>query len=203
MDKLYIRTWRPISLLNVDVKITSKAFAKRLEPILPSIVHKSQNAYVKGRSIFDSTRIIGDIMLFTKEHKLPGLLLAVDFEKAFDSLDWTFLSKTLSAFNFGRSFIKWVNTFYCNIKSCVLNNGFSSTHFDVLRGVRQGDPLSGYLFIIALEILTINIRSSENIRGVTLCDGKEVKLTAGFADDMTTFLKDQKSLDYLFKMLDD
>ena len=150
---------------------------------------KSKRLCSEGRSIFNSTKIIDDKMFFTKEHNLSALLLAVDFEKVFDSLDWTFLSKTLTAFNFGRPFIKWVNTFYCNIKSCVMNN-FSSTHFDVLRGVRQGDPLSGYVFIIALEILTINIRSCEKIRGVTLCDGKEVKLTA-FADDMTTFLKHQ------------
>ena len=91
-------------------------------------------------------------MFFTKENNLPGLLFAIDFEKAFDSLDWVFLTKTLSAFNFGQSFIKWINTFYNNIKSCVMNNGFSSTHFDMLRGVRQGDPLTVYLFIIALEI---------------------------------------------------
>ena len=83
------------------------------------------------------------------EKRTPGLLLAIDFEKAFDSLDWTFLNKALSAFNFGQSFIKWVNTFYSNIQSCVMNNGFSSVHFDVMRGVRQGDPLSSYLFIIA------------------------------------------------------
>ena len=201
-DKLYIKNWRPISLLNVDVKIASKALAKRLEPILPLIIHKNQNAYVKGRSIFDSTRIIDDIMFFTKENNLSGLLLAIDFEKAFDSLDWNFLTKALSAFNFGSSFIKWVNTFYSNIQSCVMNNGFSSVHFDVLRGVRQGDPLSAYLFIIALEILAINIRSSENIRGIKLRDGQEVELTA-FADDMTTFLLDKESIDNLFIMLDD
>ena len=141
-------------------------------------------------------------MFFTKENNLSGLLLAIDFEKAFDSLDWNFLTKALSAFNFGSSFIKWVNTFYSNIQSCVMNNGFSSVHFDVSRGVRQGDPLSAYLFIIALEILAINIRSSENIRGIKLRDGQEVKLTA-FADDMTTFLLDKESIDNLFIMLDD
>ena len=78
---------------------------------------------------------------------------------------------------------------------------FSSTHFDVLRGVGQGDPLSGYLFIIALEILAINIRSSEDIRGIMLPDGKGIKLTA-FADDMTTFVRDKKSTDKLLKTID-
>ena len=165
---MYIKNWRPISLLNVDVKIASKAIAKRLETLLPLIIHENQCAYVKGRSIFDCTRIIDDIMFYTKENKLSGLLLAIDFEKAFDSLDWTFLNKALSAFNFGQSFIKWVNTFYSNIQSCVMNNGFSSVHFDVMRGVRQGDPLSPYLFIIALETLAIYVRGSDEIKGINL-----------------------------------
>ena len=129
-DKMYIANWRPISLINVDVKIASKALAKRLESILPFIIHRNQNAYVKGRSIFDSTRIIDDIMFYTKENDLSGLLVAIDFEKAFDSLDWTFLNKALMAFNFEESFINWVNTFYRNIQSYVTNNGFSSVHFD-------------------------------------------------------------------------
>ena len=99
-DKMHIKNWRPISLLNVDAKIASKALAKRLETVLPLIIHENQCAYVKGRSIFDCTRIIDDIMFYTKENNLSGLLLAIDFEKAFDSLDWTFLNKALSAFNF-------------------------------------------------------------------------------------------------------
>ncbi|KAL9959736.1 hypothetical protein ACROYT_G033090 [Oculina patagonica] len=201
-DKMYIANWRPISLINVDVKIASKALAKRLECILPFIIHRNQNAYVKGRLISDSTRIIDDIMSYTKVNDLSGLLVAIDFEKAFDSLDWAFLNKALLAFNFGKSFIKWVRTFYCNIKSCVTNNGFSSVHFDVKRGVRQGDPLSPYLFIIALEILAINIRSSKNIKGFKLSDNEEIKLTI-FADDLTTFLKDKQSFENLLKMLRD
>ncbi|KAL9966977.1 hypothetical protein ACROYT_G025128 [Oculina patagonica] len=199
---MYIANWRPISLINVDVKIASKALAKRLECILPFIIHRNQNAYVKGRLISDSTRIIDDIMSYTKVNDLSGLLVAIDFEKAFDSLDWAFLNKALLAFNFGESFIKWVSTFYCNIKSCVTNNGFSSVHFHVKRGVRQGDPLSPYLFIIALEILAINIRSSKNIKGFKLSDNEEIKLTI-FADDLTTFLKDKQSFENLLKMLRD
>ena len=146
--------------------------------MLPLIIHENQCAYVKGRSIFDCTRIIDDIMFYTKEINLSGLLLAIDFEKAFDSLDWTFLNKALSAFNFGQSFVKWVNTFYGNIQSCVMNNGFSSAHFDVKRGVRQGDPLSPYLFIIALETLAIYIRGSDEIKGISIRNEHEIKFTA-------------------------
>ena len=102
-DKMYISNWRPISLLNVDVKIATKALAKRLDTILPKIIHRNQCVYVKGRSICDCTRIMDDIMFYTKEYGLSGLAVAIDFEEAFDSLDWEYLNKALLAFNFGLS----------------------------------------------------------------------------------------------------
>ncbi len=86
-----IKNWRPISLINVDTKIASKTFAKRLEPILPVLIHYNQNAYVKGKSIFDAVRTIDDILEYTKYNKMSGILVAIDFEKAFDSLDHTYL----------------------------------------------------------------------------------------------------------------
>ena len=83
-----------------------------------------------------------------------------------------------------------------------MNNGFSSTLFDVHRGLRQGDPLSPYLFIIALETLAINIRSSSGIEGIKLKNGREIKLTL-FADDMTSFLKNKRSFENLTNLLQD
>ena len=165
------------------MKIASKALALRLEKILPEIIQADQYAYVKGRTIFDAIRTIDDIMEFTKIQQLSGLMVAFDFEKAFDSLSWSFLFRALQSVNFGESFIRWVTVLYCNISSCVLNNGFSSQLFDVRRGVRQGDPLSAYLFIIALEVLLVKIRSDDGIKGIVV--DKEIKLAA-FADDLTT-----------------
>ena len=167
------------------MKIASKALSSRLEKILPEIIQTDQYAYIKGRTIFNAIRTIDDIMEYTKIQQLSGLMVAFDFEKAFDSLSWSFLFRALRSFNLGKSFIRWGLVFYCNITRYLLNNGFSSQLFDVRRGVRQGDPLSAYLFIIALEVLLVKIRSQEGIKGIIT--DKEIKLAA-FADDPTTFL---------------
>ena len=100
--------------------------------------------------------------------KLSGLLLFIDFEKSFDSLEWDYLNHCLQLFNFGPDLIRWVNTFYTNIHSCIINNGSCSHYFNIERGVRQGDPLSPYLFVIAVEILAIAVRSHKNIKGIKI-----------------------------------
>ena len=93
-------------------------------------------------------------------------MICIDLKKAFDTVSRDFLFRTLTSFGFGPSFLKWIYTFYNNISSCVINNGFSTQPFPVDRGVRQGDLLSAYLFIIVLEILCISIRNSEDICGI-------------------------------------
>ena len=87
-DRSFIENWRPISLLNVDYKIMTKALALRLQKVLPKIINNDQVGFVKGRQIVDAIRVIQDIMHYTDYKKLPGILLFVDFKKIFDSLEW-------------------------------------------------------------------------------------------------------------------
>jgi hypothetical protein len=122
-NRLYLKNWRPISLLNTDYKIIGKILATRLQQVLPTIIHDDQSGYLKGRFIGQNIRILEDITFFTKQKQLPGVLLSIDFEKAFDSLNWNFLFKTLKHVNFGETFIGYVKTMYNNTESTVLNNG--------------------------------------------------------------------------------
>ena len=198
-DKRQIKNWRPISLINVDAKICSKIIAKRIENVLPNIIHYSQTAYVKDRSIWEGLRLIDDILLFTKENNIPGILLTIDFEKAFDSVEWNFLFRVLESLNFGDTLIRWIKTLYKNSSSCVMNRGLSTGYFPLGRGVRQGDPLSPYLFIICLEVLLNHIRLSKDIKGLSI-EQTQIKLSA-FADDLTLFLDSEHSAYEVFSLI--
>ena len=94
-DRSFVENWRPISLVNVDTKIMSKVSASRIKSVLPNIIHHNQTGYVKDHVIGETIRSIYDIMDYTVEENIPGLLIFTDFEKAFDSVEWDFLSKCL------------------------------------------------------------------------------------------------------------
>ena len=98
-------------------------------------------------------------------------MVFIDFQKAFDRVEWEFLFKCLEVFNFGPDFLRWVKVFYKNIQSCIMNNGMTSNYFTLERGVRQGDPLSPYLFIVVVETLAIAIHQNPAIKGIFI--GKE------------------------------
>ena len=164
----YLKNWRPISLLNTDYKIATKAVAVRLETVLPSIIHPCQAGYIKGRYIGECIRLISGTMSYTKQKNLPGAAVFLDFEKAFDAIEWNYLQKCLEVFGLGPQLRQWVQVFYSDISSCVLNNGCASEHFLLKRGVRQGCPLSGLLFIIGIEILGNAIRNSDVIKGINI-----------------------------------
>ena len=96
------------------------------------------------------------------------MILLVDFEKAFDSISWKFMFKTLNFFNFGPDLIKWISVLYNKAKLCVIQNGVFSQFFEIGRGCRQGDPISPYLFNLFVEILGHMIRQNKNIKGIKI-----------------------------------
>ena len=188
---LHLKNWRPLSLLNVDYNLLSKVLALRIQKYLPKLISSDQTGYVKGRYIGENIREISDIIHLTSLRDMPGLILLIDFEKAFDTLEWAFLDKALQSFNFGEVFRKWVKIMYTDISSCVINNGFTSSFFPLHTGVRQGCPLSPFLFILAVELLAIDIRKNTNIKGIKI-GNQEIKLSQ-LADDTTCFVLDEES----------
>lgn len=139
-------------------------------------------------------------MHFTKQKNIPGVAVFLVFEKVFDSIEWNFIHKYLETFNFGLDLSQWIKVFYKDISSCVLNNGYASKHFYLERGVRQGCPLSSTLFVIAIELLVQSIGCSKEIKGITIGEHKEVKLSQ-YADDTTVLLSDVQSVSNLFDLL--
>ena len=137
-----------------------------------------------------------------KEKQMEIFKVFLDFEKAFDSIEWNFIHKCLETFNFGLDLRQWIKVFYTDISRCVLNNGYASKHFHLECGVRQGCPLSGTLFVIAIELLAQSIRLSKEIKGITIDEHNEVKLSQyAAADDTTVLLSDVQSASKLFDLL--
>ena len=182
----FIKNWRPITLLNTDYKIAAKSIANRIKLILPNLINHDQTGFLKDRFIGENIRLIDGIIQYATEKNIPGLLLFIDFEKAFDSLEWSFIHDTLRSYGFGVSLINWVKTLYSHTESCILNNGWASNFFEIQRGVRQGCPLSPYLFILSAEMLASAVRKSINIKGIYV-NGVEIKLSQ-YADDTTLIL---------------
>ena len=198
-DRTYLENWRPISLVNADSKLASKVISNRIKKVLPRIIHYNQSGFIKGRFIGEVARSILDIIDHTESLKLSGILLFIDFEKAFDSIEWDFLYQSLEAFNFGPTLISWIKTFYNYVSSCLINKGLFSEQFKLERGVRQGDPLSPYLFVVAIEILAISLRSNEHIEGIKI-DTDQIK-TLLYADDMTGTLANTSSAEIFMQTL--
>ena len=164
-------------MINVNAKIISKVLALRIKHIMHTLIHHDQTAYVKNRFIGESIRLIDDILEYTDDNDIPGILFSADFEKAFDSIDHSFMFAVLEKFGFGPNFI-----LYNGAERRVMNNhGNSAGFFSLERETRQGDLISAYLFILALEILFLQVRQNIDIQGIMI-DGHEIKISA-YADD--------------------
>ena len=194
-DKRFIKNWRPISLLNVDMKLISKVLASRLKNVISSIVNENQVAYVNNRFISESGRLISDVLEITNSLNIEGLLMTVDIEKAFDSINHSFLICVLKKFGFGNDFQKWIQILMKNTQSCVINGGYTTPYFKLERGTRQGDPISAYLFTIALEVVFSLIKENPDIEGLNFFS--HAFLYSAYADDTTFFLRNESATEVI------
>ena len=201
-DTLLIDNWRPVSLLNVDYKIATKAIANRIKPFLNHIISTNQTGFIKGRYIGENVRLLQEIIERIDESNETGLIFFSDFNKAFDSLDHEFMFKCLRHFGFSEHTLQWVKLFYKDATSRVTNNGHFSEFFCIKRGVRQGCPLSPYLFIICIELMSIDIELNTEVKGIKI-NNVELKQSL-FADDASFILDGSRtSFETLIKIIEE
>ena len=181
-----LKNWRPISLTSVLYKMVTSVIAQRIKTVLPKLISHSQTGFIKGRFIGENTRLVYDLMNYTERKKLNGLIMLIDFEKAFDSISWNFMYKVLDYYNFSKEVIKWIKLFNTDITATIQQVGVLSNFFPIQRGCKQGDPIAPYLFIICSQVLCEMIHNSKDIRGIII--GSEEYKISQFADDTTIFM---------------
>ena len=185
---LFIDHWWPISLLNVDYKILSKLFAKRMKNILPYLIHPDQRGFITNCHASNGILDLYAILDLITEEKDEYLLCTIDIQKAFDSVDGGFLNYVLTLFGFPPEFIKWFNVFYTDHTAHVMNNNEWSEKINIEKGNFQGCPLSPLLFVLAIEILASRIRGNEEIQGIKVTEEFSKKLNL-VADDLLLVFK--------------
>jgi hypothetical protein len=199
-DKTSLKNWRPISLLNIDYKIISKVMATRLSKVMSSIISSDQTCCVPGRDIADNVLAMRDLVEFISDQNMGGYLIKIDQEKAFDRVNHNYLFKVLHRFGFPDYFIDWIKIFYTEVCSSVKINGYLSDSFPILRGIRQGCPLSALLYVLSAEPVRNLIVNNPHIKGIDVFDQKA--LLFQHADDSTAFVKDFDSVKVICNCFD-
>lgn len=194
-DLQQIKNWRPVSLLCTDYKILSKALALRLREVMASIIHPDQTYCVPGRLISDNVTLIRDVLALSSELGLDTGLISIDQEKAFDRVEHQYLWRTLAGFGFHPGFIAKIRALYTGVASVLKINGGLSAPFDIERGVRQGCPLSGMLYSVAIEPLLHKLR--QKLTGVYFPRCPVSFKMSVYADDLIVILNSQKDIDVL------
>ncbi|KAL9673479.1 hypothetical protein QQ045_029737 [Rhodiola kirilowii] len=192
---------RPISLCNVIMKIITKALANRLKSVLPSIISQSQSTFIQGRLITDNIMVAHVVAHFISgrtTQKVGYLSLKLDLRKAYDRVKWKFLEKIMLRLGFAEAWVKKVMFCTSSVSYRIRINDSISDVIKPKQGLRQGDPISPYLFLICAECITYAIKNHHSrglIEGVSICKNAPMITHLMFADDCLIFLKATRSTD--------
>lgn len=187
-----VQHFRPISLLNSIPKVLTKLLAFRLEKLSGTLVDGNRYGFIKGRQAAESILIVNEVAHSLKTHQESGIILKLDFEKAFDTVNWEFLFRTMKSFGFGEKWIGWIKSLFKSSRISVLVNGSPSKESCPSNGVRQGDPLSSLLFNLAGVVLSRMLVRENKLNlfnGIKLSSSSTELTHSQYADDTILFIK--------------
>lgn len=198
--------FRPISLCNVVYKAISKILASRLSGVLPLLVDEAQAGFVQGRVMAENILLLQELIRhYGRKRTVPMCLIKIDILKAFDSISWSYLEDLLVGFKFPHKFINWIMECVTTTSYSISINGSLEGYFKGERGLRQGDPISPFLFVLAMEYLSRmlkSLHSHPNFKFHVRCDKHKITHLA-FADDLLLFSKgDRDSIKALMDVLE-
>ncbi len=200
-DRMDCKGYRPISVLNADYKLYATILVKRMEPVMPLLIDEDQTGFIKNRQTQDNIRRALSTIERINEGQISAIILSLDAEKVFDSVQWEFLYLVMKRFGFSKGFTHCIQPLYSSPTARIRVNGSLSNSITLQRGCRQGCPLSPNLFNLFIEPLAQAIRQETGLNGIAT-GGVEYKISL-FADDVLITIKDPSSgLPLLMKMLE-
>ena len=190
-------------MLNTDYKIYAKILANRLQVVLPNIIHPDQVGFMRNRSIASNLTELMTIIEYCRKHQIDGVITAVDFEKAFDTISWTAMVKIMSKFGIGQKYIDMVMICYQGFQINISNNGHFTDRLQICRGNKQGCPLSALQFLLVIETIGLKLRQNKDIEHIKI-EGHIEKLLSQYADDLwTATLFNDRSFTAQFQIFSD
>lgn len=183
--------FRPISLMNSTIKLLTKVLARRLSEVMNFLITNTQSAFIRSRQMSDCILITNEVYSALHSKKCNGVIMKLDFAKAFDTINWKFIYHIMERMNLGERWVSWIKVLFDSSRISVLVNGTPTDEFSPLRGLRQGDPLSPLIFNLMGEVLS-KMLATTNVKkifsGIALPNLEGELTHLQYADDVILFI---------------